>query len=258
MGHERVGALPRTKRWRTIVNTIANLSSNSPSDVSLLADQTLQNVSSQFQKIYADKGVQAAFGYLVFLATQSLPQSSGVSSPPATISDEQSPVRIVQQLNEWVSQHAESREYSEIATRAVADTIAEWTRNQSKQHLLFEEDISARSVWNQTANGSGFCEVARLFFSHFTERYLRYFLEREASAQIANIRDRQHFNQNLHRHIDDVSRHAFETSKITQSFAAGWFNKHAQTTRPSDREIKGFLAIAFGKLHEELKREAGR
>jgi len=81
-------------------------------------------------------------------------------------------------------------------------------------------------------------------------------LEREASAQLPSFEARESFAKSLHVHIEEVSRHAFETSKITQSFAAGWFNNHARESRPTDTEIRGFLATAFGKLQEEMQREA--
>lgn len=59
----------------------------------------------------------------------------------------------------------------------------------------------------------------------------------------------------LSSHIDDVSRHAFETAKITQSFAAVWFNKHLKTGLPDDEAKAAFLSLAFGKIRDELRRE---
>ena len=49
---------------------------------------------------------------------------------------------------------------------------------------------------------------------------------------------------------------AFETSRITQSFAAGWFNRYARERAPTKAELEGFLSVAFGKMREELMREA--
>jgi len=69
--------------------------------------------------------------------------------------------------------------------------------------------------------------------------------------------ERDEFEKQLAAHVDDVSQHAFETAKITQSFAAGWFNKHAKSGVPTDREITTFLTLAFGKMRAELQREAG-
>ena len=258
MGHERVGALPRTKRWRTIVDAIATFSSYSSADIAQIADSTLHNVSGRFKQIHKDTGVQAAFGYLVALATSHLPRGSGLASPETSLYENPSPIRIVKNLNDWVKSHAGSREYAEIACRAAADTIAQWTRTHSRQQLLFDDSTSAQNVWAQSSNGAGFCEVARSFFAHFTGRYLKYFLEREASAQLSSIKVRGDFSKNLLQHVEDISQHAFETSKITQSFAAGWFNNHARGSRPTDTEIEGFLAIAFSKIHEELHRGAGQ
>lgn len=256
MGHERIGFLPRSKRWREIVADIAGVPAGGVTAAARIAEKTLNSVSDRFGQLHEDQGIQAAFGYVIALATSHLPPTGGLASPEKGLEGNPSPARIVKQLKEWVREHRGSPEYAELACRAASDTIAEWTRAHSCQRLLFDDSSTASSVWAQASSGKGFCEVSRLFFAHFTQRYLRYFLEREASAQLPSIDARARFNQNLETHLNAVSKHAFETSKITQSFAAGWFNKHARERRPSDTEIRSFLAIAFGKVHEELQREA--
>jgi hypothetical protein len=80
-------------------------------------------------------------------------------------------------------------------------------------------------------------------------------LEREASAVSATIEQRELLQRQIRDQIDAVSKHAFETARITQSFAAGWYNRHAKDAVPTDEEIAGFLTIAFGKLREDLRRE---
>jgi len=255
MGHERLGSLPRTKRWRTIVGDISR-SQGYADAVANLADRTLHNVRDRFNNLHRDSGIQASFAYLVSLATATLPRTTGISSPETGLEGNPSPARIAKNLSEWVKRHAMSQEYAEVACRAGADTIADWTKSRSAQEHLFEASSSATNIWSESANAEGFCQVARSFFAHFTERYLRYFLEREASAQLSSLEARENFSKSLHDHIEDISKHAFETSKITQSFAAGWFNNHARKSRPTDTEIRGFLATAFGKLQEEMQREA--
>ena len=64
MGHERVGILPKTKRWRTIVNDMSSFPA-SDNNVPVIARQTLRNVQNRFVDIERDKGVQAAFKFLV-------------------------------------------------------------------------------------------------------------------------------------------------------------------------------------------------
>ncbi len=120
---------------------------------------------------------------------------------------------------------------------------------------MFGSSEQNTEIWRKAGTAGGFCEIARLFFAKFTERYLNYFLEREASAVSKTIEQRDLLQSQLRSQIDSVSRHAFETAKIAQSSAAGWYNRHASQAMPTDNEIAGFLAIAFGKLREDLRRE---
>ena len=127
-----------------------------------------------------------------------------------------------------------------------------------QQPSLFPSENEAKDLWRQMDNGAGFCEASRLFFSKFTERYLNYFLDREASAVSTSILQRDEIDSRMREHIDGVSKYAFETARITQSFAAGWFNNHARDQLPSKLDSERFLYVAFGKMREELMRETLR
>ena len=257
MGHERVGALPHSKRWRDVVTQMAE-SSGSTDDAAAIASATLQNVRAQFRKIHSDDGVVAAFQFLVALTKSASRPDLGEASFSPSVDFEGSPstLRLIAQLRSWVEAQEGSREYADIAAKASADAISLWSAQQGMQGSLFTGPVDSRDIWQRADNGAGFCEVSRLFFCKFTERYLNYFLEREASASMASIPERDRLASHLRDHIDGVSRFAFETSRITQSFAAGWFNNYARDNYPSKDESRGFLYVAFGKMREELMREA--
>ncbi len=255
MGHERTGILPRSKVWRNVVADIADV----PANTDLIGDvaaQVIKNVKNKLVRVENDNGVQAAFQYLVFLAHSAKQEdpSDYFEKLEIPVSDINSLLQIAQSLDQWIEEHKESNEYASVAKGAALDAIGEWKKNHTtNQTSLFSEEKT--NVWAKAANGAGFCELSRLFFSNFTERYLKYFLEREASSSLSNIADRNAFSSNLESHIQDVSQHAFETSKITQSFAAGWFNKNVKADLPTQRQIEGFLHLAFGKMRDELLRE---
>ena len=257
MGHERVGALPHSKRWRDIVAQLESSPVSQPM-VAELATATLQNVRAQFRKIHTDDGVIAAFQFLLALAktgsSHGVPEGS--FAPTINFAESSSTLKLVAELRSWVNAQNGSREYADIASKASADAIALWSAQQRIEPTLFASDLDSREIWQRADNGAGFCEVSRLFFSKFTERYLNYFLEREASGSMPNIVERDQLASSLREHIDDVSKFAFETSRITQSFAAGWFNNHAREGIPSKGESENFLSVAFGKMREELIREA--
>ena len=257
MGHERIGILPKTKRWTAVVHNMATFSV-SENNVPEIAKQTLKNVQSRFKDIEQDKGVQAAFQFLVLLCVSAKYHnpSEFLYSHGIKLSENLTPLQIAKAVTEWVSMHSESKEYASFAQSAAIDAIGDWyQKNQSFQKNLFSGDYDPNEVWRKSSDGGGFSELSRTYFSKFTERYLRYFLERSASSSIHDIDTRNNFNIELQRHLSEISKHAFETAKITQSFAAGWFNKNAKDTIPSKRKMLGFLTIAFGKLKGELLRE---
>lgn len=257
MGHERVGHLPKTLRWRELVRRIADFDS-SATGVSDIAGQTLDNVRSRYESIPQDAGVRAAFEFLVALAIASRsPQPCselelvGISIPPNP-----TPLSIARALHEWVQERRQSPEYAQIAQGAAVDAVGRWfDQHRDTQQPLFEPSDEAFEVWRKVSNGAGFCELARLFFANMTSRYLSYFLDREASTALDNIGRREEFQDQLHGHVDSISQHAFETAKITQSFAAGWFNRYAKDGLPSESEVDHFLETAFGKIRGELLRE---
>jgi hypothetical protein len=257
MGHERTGALPKTAQWRQLVSDFG-LATRSPEVLTGVAGRTLFNVRSRFARIHADSGVQAAFGFLVGLATSHLAsQGEGLCDPPIRLSENPSTLRLVRELNDWVDQHGESQEYRELAKRAGAAAVMGWTKSQSRQANLFSEGLESASVWRAAGTGAGFSEVSRVFLASFVERYLKYFLEREASAELPTVEERNEFGRALEQRVDALSHHAFDSAQITQSFAAGWFNKRlTENRRPTNQELSGFLSFAFSKLRQELKREA--
>ena len=257
MGHERVGYLPKTQKWRGIVKSISSYTDAEEIIVDIAA-QTTKNVRHRFQNIENDSGVFAAFKYVLALTYSAKSQNAfdKLDQQGINLPKDFNLYDLAYSIQEYVGKNTDSKEYSAFATQSMIDTVSDWARlNEKNQIALFDSSDKGLDLWNKAANGAGFCELSRLFFSKFTERYLKYFLEREAAASISNIYDRKQFNQNLEEHVDQISKHAFETSKITQSFAAGWYNKEVKGVFPSDRKIKGFLSFAFKKINSELIRE---
>lgn len=250
MGHERTGALPKTEPWRRVVQQIAAFDGNEQ-QTRQLANDTLDNVRDRFQAIQRDANVQAAFKFLTELGAS----ASGTRATSIQLPQNPTPFAVAKALDREMRPERGSAEYSALAKAAATDAIAHWYTDNASQPSLFGSAEENSTIWRKAGTAEGFCEIARLFFAKFTERYLNYFLEREASAVCRTVEQRQLLDNQLRDQVDRVSRHAFETAKIAQSFAAGWYNRHAKDTSPTADEVSGFLAIAFGKLREDLRRE---
>ena len=257
MGHERVGALPKTRRWRDIVQRMAGFNGQA-SETAEIASCTARNVQSRFRNMGRDSGVHAAFEFLLALASacQGTERKRHLRDLGVDLDASPSPLSMAASLGRWVNNNRGSLEYASLAQAAATDAIAEWFRkHKTGQRHLFNATPKSSEIWAQAGTGSGFCELARSFFANLTRRYLNYFLEREASAACQGIGARNLFQESMKEHVDEVSQHAFEMSKITQSFAAGWYNKHAKAKPPHREMVAGFLGMAFGKMREELLRE---
>ncbi len=257
MGHERVGFLPKTKKWTDLVKQMGEVYS---SDVSIasVATQVLKNVQKQYETLFRDDSVKTIFAFLVAFSRAcrfSNPRDE-LKASGIPISDQPTLLAIIKALQDHVPVLESTSEYGQLAVAAAGDAVGQWyTQNATAQLPLFKASEGFLESLNKLGNGSGFCELSRLYFGRLTERYLNYFLDRAASATFQDIQQRERFQQDIHSHVDDISKHAFETAKITQSFAAGWFNAHARDQIPNEREIEGFLSLAFGKLRDELRRE---
>jgi hypothetical protein len=257
VGHERVGVLPKTKQWREIVASIEGLAS-SEEEVADIVQKTVGHLRSRFRFLHQDDGVKAAFKFLVLLAISSRsssPQKSlaeyGVELPPAP-----NLLTLSKALHKSIAGQQQSLEYGQMARVAATKAITEWyLRHKSTQQDLFEKSEIFFQAWRKAGSGAGFCELSRLFFARFTEFYLKYFLERHASSALTTLNERHEFSRNLEEYIASISHHAFETARITQSFSAGWFNKNSKEGVPTNQSIETFLAVAFGKIRDELQRE---
>jgi hypothetical protein len=257
MGHERIGYLPKSKKWRDIVSEVANFTANGDT-IAQIANQTTKNVIDRYENIGTDKGVISAFKFLILLAQASKQKDSTgyLAKQGITLPSNFNLLGLCKSIREFINSNSESREYSSFASHALIETVKQWSsQNKIQQQILFDNNINSFNEWQSAANGSGFCELSRLFFSNFTDTYLKYFLEREASAKINNLFDRDTFSKKLDEHVNQISKHAFETSKITQSFSAGWFNKNVKDEIPSNEKIKSFVAFCFHKLNSEIIRE---
>jgi hypothetical protein len=253
MGHERIGSLPRSKQWRDIVAEIAEHSREKPK-ANEIAKKTLSLAREKLGLVGSDQALAAAFRFLVLFSastqaevdesTKRLLDYMGTATTDA-------PLAVGTALKRWISTEAVAgSEHVELATRSAATALAEWfDAHDTGQQDLFPSGKPNTNVWQSLSTGAAFSELARLFFKEVVRTSLHYLLDRESSGVLRSIDDATSLS-------DGLDRYAFETAKITQSFSAGWYNKHAVRRSPTVAEIDGFVRYSVHKLRDELLREA--
>jgi hypothetical protein len=229
-----------------------------PALVEAVASDTLNLVKGKFRALQTDPAVRAAFAFLVQVAVRARGSQLSQAVGTQTAQRDVKPLLVALALRRAVAPHVKNPELGIIAQDAAVDALRKWHVIQvsKPQEGLFDEPEYSPDPWVGLGDPRGFCELSRLYFASISERYLNFFLEREAASALGTIQARQTVHDELHAHLEDVSNHAFETARITQSFAAGWFARHASRGVPSDKLVSGFVAHALGKMRCELNREA--
>lgn len=261
MGHLRTGCVPKTKKWRDVVFSISSLSGLEKIPYADIADKTLDASNLFLRKLPHDEAFQCCFQFLVALSVAGRESNVERSANKLGISIKGEPtkIKLSKALRDWLDNKQPQSFNSEIASlarQATTDTIASWINENSvkKQLGLFSEEDDPYKPWRIASSGKGFCKLSRSFFSNFTTRYLNYFLSRTVNSVLKTYDERSHFDKVIKQNSEVIAQHAFETSKLVQSFSAGWFNKHtASESVPSYKDIRGFLIHSFEKLKEEFR-----
>ena len=261
MGHLRTGCIPKTRKWHELVSSISSSSGLDDIAYSEIAEKTLEASNRFLRKLPYDEAFQCCFQFLVTLSIAGKNEDVGESAKKLGIVIDGQPTKLnlSKALRDWIKSKQPKSfnpEIASLARQATADTIASWINEIStdNQLSLFSVEEDPYKPWRISSKGHGFCELARNFFSNFTERYLNYFLSRTVNANLRTYDERFLFNDAINKNSEKVAQHAFETTKLVRSFSAGWFNKHTKKeSPPSFKDVQGFLVHSLEKLREEFR-----
>ena len=248
--------MPQTKPWKTIIEQLS-LFGEGEISVAQIANETISAVKKTYEKMPYDESVIKALSFIATLAFSAKldNQVDFLNENGYTVDSQLSLFSLMSSAQNYISTDYGSLEINKLAKDAAMQAIINYQQqHESNQISMFSE--KSQSVWGNAGNGAAFCEMARTFFASFTERQLKYYIGRAVAGSINNYETLQSFNQQLSEQSKAIADHTFEIAKLTQSFSAGWFNKNASDSQPSDKQIEAFLSHSFGKLREEFRREA--
>lgn len=256
MGHERIGFLPHTKQWRAIADQLSQYNEGNVS-VAQVINGTLEATKQVYERMPYDESVNKALAFIVVLSfsAKQEDQVGFLNEHGYFVDSNLSLFSILSSAQNFISTDFGSLETNKLAKDAVMQAIIDYKKGHETNQLSLFHD-SSQPVWETVGTGSAFCEMARSFFASFTERQIKYYIEREAASRIDDYDALTRFNMQLSSQAKAIADHTFEISKLTESFAAGWFNKNASDSLPDRKEIEGFLKLSFHKLREEFRREA--
>lgn len=255
MGHERIGFLPRTMRWQSIVHALEKYDGD-PADVSEIAETALYCIRDLYRSIANNESLIKAIRYLAILcfSANSNSQVEYLNQHGFCADQELSLFALMKSARFYMDLNATSLEINKIAKDALIEALIVYKQSHETEQLQFigfEQD----NIWEKASGGSAFCEMARAFIASFTGRQLRYYLERIAAGKLSDYSQLLSFSDQLTEQTNAITAHTSDVSKIMQSFAAGWYNKYSSRDLPPDNEVSRFLSMIFKKVSEEFRME---
>jgi hypothetical protein len=255
MGHIRIGFLPRTKQWNNIIEQLSKFD-GSFDDIQNISYATLNSIRNLYDELHLDESIQKSINFLAIIVNSAKQdnQIEYLKNHGYAIDNNMSLFSIIESVKNLINTENGSLEINKMAKDAIMHSIASYYNSHTQTQLSLLGDKNKSPIQNLNG-GSSFCEMARSFFAEFTSRQIKYYLERSAADAINDYNKLSIFTNGINSNLNTIADHAFDISNIMQSFAAGWFNKHAITSSPNQEQITNFLRISFNKMREELRRE---
>lgn len=142
---------------------------------------------------------------------------------------------------------------SEFAQLSLRETLTETVGGETQS--LFgttKEDIQI--ACRRYSTPGKFAKLARLYFSNLLNRILQFFVSKESHNNVGmelkfkDISELSDFNNSL-------ESYCYQSAKIVEEFAEGWYSKRSWQGNITEEHAKGFVVVAIDKIRAELARE---
>ncbi len=254
MGHVRLGVLPRSRKWRQVVEQL-----RLGADTETVAAATADAAETSLRRASNDPAFMHAFWLLTQVprAARGPTFAKDLRRLGLQISDQPSLLEVTGAITDAVDRHV-----GEQGGRTDLGEMAQMTAVESLMavvapnlpSLFTPEPAEVQRALGRFASGAHFSVLARDFFSRLTQRSLGYFLSREL---LNHIGMGQRFTNDIDRaHFDDaLNSHCREASRIVQEFAGGWYGKNVyQGDGLTPNDVRRFAPVAFKKILAELRK----
>jgi hypothetical protein len=256
MGDKRLGRLPKTRKWRQVVQLM-----DSGGDVGAIAASSLDAVRAGLTGASHDPAfintLSGIFDFLDCAASHDLVgtmRQRGYDVPAdATVFD------IVQglksDLDSRIKPLSRRSDLGEVAQNAFTETLLRHATATSAS--LFETTPeTVQSNLKKQTSGEGMKSLMHDFFSSFTSRYLSYYLSRELSdhvgwnKRLGSVEGQREFEKAFDLYVR-------QTVRIADEFTPGWFGKTRFKRALDADSVAKFAHVAIKKICREFDRGGG-
>jgi len=265
MGHTRLGAVAKTRKWSELVERVAGSRleaggiATAAGEVERIAARTLEAAQKGLARATNDPGVRYTFYLLtqIALASRTSDWKESLTKLGIKLSPDSSVFDLTAEVQNAVDEYlgrtsAGSTDVGEMAQQAAGEAIAAL----AGPHTVSLFGTSAADVQNAVRSLStkkGFGELGQAFFGRFVARFLNFYLSRITAANLGTQRLQQvgdiaQFNEALRHHCE-------QSALIVRDFCGEWYSKTEYQQGIDIENASRFVAIALQKLQSELEQQ---
>lgn len=251
MGHQHLGELPASKRWREVIALIA-----AGAGATEIAAATAEAAEKQLGSASGDQGLRNAVWMLaqIPLAARHTDFTTRLNELGLAVGDQPGLADIGAAMMIALDRklaHAKNRtdlgELAQLCAVASLQAVA----GRELPELFGRSGTETKRALRGLANAGQFAVLAKDFFARLMFSTLSYFLDRELGKHVgAHSRFATMSEQNAFRQALEL--HCRESAEILKEYAGTWFSKGAYEGTLNETSTDRFARRAFEKLNEEL------
>lgn len=256
MGHIRLGRLPKTIKWKQVVQSLA-YSGSSLSEIVSLTSQASEKVLTSSK--YID-GLAHCYWLFTNIAQASRSDNfiNELNQIGLNLSEQDSGINILKKVFDYASTGLKNSGSNTVLDQIAIDSFKSAIHNTIAQEStsLFGCDIdSIQRAFKKYSTSNQVSYLGREYFSQYMYKAFSFTLEKElanvlsSNGRFQNSSDIQEFNSKLKQYCWDVS-------KIVEDFSGGWYGKHSfEGDLKNKKKVADFTSYAMTKLLSEVQRE---
>jgi len=254
MGHIRLGFLPKTYRWKQVVELLIE-----GADVSEIADASFLAIQRSLRKIPDDPGfIIALTNIFKFIeAARSKDYLDSFEKEGYPSSKDSNLFDYLSYLRSQTDYHLEiekvKSDLSELVQNSFSETILRSPAFNTPE--LFGGRLPTEVIKTSGLKGRALVDFMHEFYSGFVNKYLSYYLSRELPIHVGSGRVFQNIDE--HKGFSSAfDLYVRQSVRISKEFTPGWLGKAIYEKELSYDSVSKYAHVAFKKIAGEFGREA--
>jgi len=264
MGHTRLGAIPKTRKWNEVVEQIAGSGLTgcaAPAAVNMgaIAAQTLDAAQKGLDRAADDPGGLYTFYLLtqVALAARTSDWKVVLGEHGIRLSNDSTVFDFTAEVQDAIDRYLSrnpsgATDLSEIAQQSAGEAITSLA-GMRMDSLFGDSGADVQDAIRSLSTKKGSGELGQRFFGRFVARFLNFYLSRVTAAKLGEPRlrdlgDIAQFNDALRSHCD-------QSARIVRDFCGAWYSRTEYEKGIDLENTSRFLAVALKKLSSELEQQ---